>query len=65
MAQAGRELRVRHGATAVARALGLRRQQLYGVTESRPRTRASRLRAGDRALARQIRQLMDEEPTYG
>jgi putative transposase len=56
---------VKYGATAVARALGVRRQRLYAEVESRARPRASRLRAGDRALARRIRQVMDEEPTYG
>lgn len=56
---------MRHGATAVARALGVRRQRLYGVEMHRRRSRAGRLRAGDRELARRIRSVMDDEPTYG
>lgn len=67
MAQAARELRVRHGATAVARALGLRRQRLYEPRRRRAQRRRLRAsdRASDRALARQIKAIQHEEPTFG
>ncbi len=48
----------------MARALGLRRQRLYARPRAR-RHRACPSRPGDRALAKQIRVVLDEEPTYG
>lgn len=64
MVRAARALRVRYGATAVARALGLRRQRLY-ESPARRAVRRRRPRSGDRALARQIKRIQGEEPTYG
>ncbi len=52
-----------YGATAVARALGLRRQRLYAPPAAA--RRVTRSRVGDRELAGQIRTVLDEEPTYG
>jgi hypothetical protein len=65
VAVAARTLKESYPAAAVARAVRIRRQRLYPRRASAAAATARPERPGDAALATAIRQIPDEEPTYG
>lgn len=65
MAVAARTLKASYPAAAVARTLQLRRQRLYPRAAAAAVATARCERPGEATLATAIRQILDEEPTYG